>query len=102
MLALGRKVGDPGVEHADGALEAVDLVEVVADHERVVGGEVAVQGLDEGWDLRAGLADGEAGQLPGVFPGDESLQDRPAAHARDIVSTEVSFMPVSSSSFSSR
>ncbi|MGW7409991.1 hypothetical protein ACWGI9_40990 [Streptomyces sp. NPDC054833] len=74
----------------------------MANHERVVVGELAVQGLDEGWDLRAGLADGEARQLPGVaFPGDEGFQDRPAAHARDI-GQHRGELHVSSSSFSSR
>jgi hypothetical protein len=78
----------------------------MADHERVVVSELAVQGLDQGWDLRAGLADGEVGQPPGVtFPGSEGLKAsriaRPLTPVTS-VSTEVSFMLVSSSSFSSR
>lgn len=82
VLTVGHQPGGPGVEAGDHVLPAVDLVQVVPDHERVVIGEIAVQRLDEGRDLVAGPADREIGQATGVtLPGDEGLQDGPATGA---------------------
>ncbi|WP_254708524.1 hypothetical protein [Streptomyces lunaelactis] len=54
LLPVGQQGCDPGIEGGDDALPAVDLVQVVPDHERVVVGELAVQGIDEGGNLIAG------------------------------------------------
>ncbi|MFD8079704.1 hypothetical protein ACFV3E_44695 [Streptomyces sp. NPDC059718] len=67
----------------------VDLVQVVADHERVVGGELAVQGLDESRDLVSGFASGQVRQTPGIaLAGDESLQDGASGGADDVALTD--------------
>ncbi|MGW3134010.1 hypothetical protein [Streptomyces sp. NPDC001123] len=72
-------------------------------HERVVFGELHVQGLDQRRDLAAGPADGEFGKcLEVAITVDERAQDGPAAGPVMSESTEESFIPVSSSSFSRR
>lgn len=55
-----------------------DLLQVVPAHERVVFGELPVQGLDQHRDLAAGPADGKFGQGLGVAPAiDERTRDAP-------------------------
>lgn len=82
---FGQHRGDPGVEDRDELFEAIDLVQVVPDHEGVMVGELSVQSLDEGRNLVAGLAAGQVRETFAVpLAGDQGLQDGAAGGADDV------------------
>jgi hypothetical protein len=67
---------------AHGPLQRIDLREVQLQHEPMVGGDGAVQRVDEGGAGGLETPPREVGQALGVlFTGDQRLQDRAATDA---------------------
>src|SRR5512135_672042 len=99
--------GDPGgdlpVEYRDRTVQGVQMGQDAGRDDGVMRTEVAVQGRGQLRDLRPQLPLGEPCQRRRVaFAGDQRLDHRPPGRVSIFEATEVSLIPASWSTFSSR